>query len=344
MKLTYRSESLQFLKPAATSKGAYLTRELYLLELQLADGRSYRAECAPLPHLSCDDMAALPAALDDWCRHPERIAADAFDIETEQSRFPALAFALESLRRQWLSGIPGLLWDNAFTRGEACIPINGLVWMDDAEAMLAAAMEKAAMGFRCIKFKVGALDFDAECRLLETVRATYGPERLELRVDANGAFRSDEVAEKLRSLARYHLHSIEQPLSPLDTEGLERLCRESPLPIALDESLIGMNPFGSDAATIRRMAPDYIVLKPGLLGGFARSAAWANLATAHLRGWWATSALESNIGLSAIAQWCGNYPVQQHQGLGTGRLFHTNYPSPLRLEGEELWFDGLANS
>jgi o-succinylbenzoate synthase len=338
MKLTYRSERLQFLKPAATSKGAYLTRELYLLELQLSDGRCYQAECAPLPHLSYDDMAGLPAAIEGWCRQPEKLLQAAPDLSEEQARFPALAFALESLHRQWISGVPGLLWNNAFTRGEQSIPINGLVWMEDAEAMLAAAMEKAATGFRCIKFKVGALDFDAECRLLEAIRKKYPPEQLELRVDANGAFTPGDAAEKMRSLSRYHLHSIEQPVQATETDALHRLCRESNLPVALDESLIGLDPFGAGAALIRSIAPAYLVLKPTLLGGFQRSAAWAQLAQETLRGWWATSALESNIGLSAIAQWCGNYPVTQYQGLGTGRLFQTNFPSRLRLVGEEMWF------
>ena len=343
MKLTYRSESLQFLKPAATSKGAYLTRELYLLELRLSDGRCYQAECAPLPHLSCDDMGGLPAAIEAWCRQPEKLLQTAPDLSEEQARFPALAFALESLQRQWISGVPGLLWNNAFTRGEQSIPINGLVWMDEAEVMLEAALEKARMGFRCIKFKVGALDFDAECRLLEAVRKVYAPAQLELRVDANGAFTPGDAAEKMRSLSRFHLQSIEQPVQAAETDALHRLCRESELPVALDESLIGLDPFGAGAALIRSIAPAYLVLKPTLLGGFQRSAAWAQLAQETLRGWWATSALESNIGLSAIAQWCGNYPVTQHQGLGTGRLFETNFPSPLRLEGEEMWF-GTVNS
>jgi o-succinylbenzoate synthase len=339
MQLNIQQHSLRFLKPAATSKGAYQTRELWLLELITDEGISYRAECAPLPHLSIDSPELLEQSLQDVAALQEQLLTDTFDYSRT---LPALQFALECLQRQIHSGVEGLLFRNAFSEGNAGIPINGLVWMADRAQMYEAACAKAEAGFRCVKLKVGALDFDEECRLLEDLRRRYSPFKLELRVDANGAWNADDAFEKLRDLVRFKLHSIEQPVAKGNDDLMAKVCATSKLPVALDEELIGLDPEQDATRIFKVIKPAYLVFKPTLLGGFSVADAWISHARKHHTGWWATSALESNIGLSAIAQWCGNYNNPLHQGLGTGALFEENFPSPLTLKGEEMWMESLS--
>jgi len=334
MRLIIEQHSLRFLKPAATSKGAYQTRELWLLELVTDEGISYRAECAPLPHLSIDNVALLEATLLDTEMLKAQLLTGDYNY---REALPALQFALECLSRQIHTGIPDILFENSFTRGAAGININGLVWMSDRDTMFQAACAKAEAGFRCVKLKVGALDFDEECRLLEDLRRRYNPFKLELRVDANGAWNADDAFEKLRDLKRFSLHSIEQPVPAGADELMAEVCAKSPVPVALDEALIGLNPERDALRILQDIRPAYLVFKPTLIGGFSVADAWIQQARKHHIGWWATSALESNIGLSAIAQWCGEYQNPLHQGLGTGALFEQNFPSALQLIGETLY-------
>jgi len=334
MRLIIEQHSLRFLKPAATSKGAYQTRELWLLELVTDEGISYRAECAPLPHLSIDNVALLEATLLDTEMLKAQLLTGDYNY---REALPALQFALECLSRQIHTGIPDILFENSFTRGAAGININGLVWMSDRDTMFQAACAKAEAGFRCVKLKVGALDFDEECRLLEDLRRRYNPFKLELRVDANGAWNADDAFEKLRDLKRFSLHSIEQPVPAGADELMAEVCAKSPVPVALDEALIGLNPERDALRILQDIRPAYLVFKPTLIGGFSVADAWIQQARKHHIGWWATSALESNIGLSAIAQWCGEYHFPLHQGLGTGALFEQNFPSALQLIGETLY-------
>jgi o-succinylbenzoate synthase len=339
MQLHVHPHVLRFLKPAATSKGAYQTRELWLLELVTEAGASYRAECAPLPHLSIDDSKLLEATLQDVEQLQAQLLSHNYNY---RETLPALQFALECLSRQIHTGIPDLLFENSFTRGVAGININGLVWMADRDTMFQAACAKADAGFRCVKLKVGALDFDEECRLLEDLRRRYNPHKLELRVDANGAWNADDAFEKLRDLKRFSLHSIEQPVPADADELMAEVCAKSPVPVALDEALIGLNPERDALRIFKHIRPAYLVFKPTLIGGFSVADAWIQQAGKYHTGWWATSALESNIGLSAIAQWCGEYQNPLYQGLGTGALFEENFPSTLNLKGEEMWMGSLS--
>ena len=151
-----------------------------------------------------------------------------------------------------------------------------------------------------------------------------------LRTDANGAFSKDESGwtplQKLEALANLDFHSIEQPLHPSDVSGLSALCAASPLPIALDESLIGVRGRESKTELLDAFRPQFVILKPSLLGGFAESQEWVDLAEERGMGWWATSALESNLGLYAIAQWAKNGVRTRNplllQGLGNRRVLH----------------------
>jgi O-succinylbenzoate synthase len=232
------------------------------------------------------------------------------------------------------------LYANAFSEGRATLPINGLVWMGDAPFMREQIQQKLAAGYSCLKLKIGSLDFATELALLTEIRAAAGPEQLTLRVDANGAFAPADAPAKLAQLAVFHIHSIEQPIAAGQPAALAALCRTSPLPIALDEELIGVTEPARQAALLDEIRPAYIVLKPTLLGGHAATRRWIALAEARGIGWWITSALESNVGLNAVAQLTGEYDVQGFaQGLGTGQLYHNNVAAPLHVGGGALRYD-----
>ena len=340
-----------FKQPAGTSRGVMLDRTSWFV--RLTDGTAWgEGECAPLPGLSKDalEVEEYEALIHAACR--QLCATGNLDRETLRP-YPSILFGLEtallSLQASQRGQSPFRLYDTPFTRGEAGIPINGLVWMGDLPTMLRRMEEKLALGFRCIKVKIGALDFESELRLLRSLREQFGPDRIQLRVDANGAFHPDEAMEKLQRLAPFHIHSIEQPIRAGQWQEMARLCRESPIPIALDEELIGINTYEEKAQLLATIRPQYLVLKPSLHGGICGSEEWISLAQQHGIHGWVTSALESNCGLNAIAAWVSHLMDQTqptasffeegaHQGLGTGALYRFNYPgTSLHLEGENLW-------
>lgn len=285
-------------------------------------------ECAMFRGLSAEDTPLYETQLAQACISPETLPA-----------ISSIRFGFETALLDLRNGGDGRFVDNAFTKGEKPIRINGLIWMGDKRVMKERIREKLDKGFRCVKLKIGGIDFNDELALLRYIRQEYAPDILELRVDANGAFSPHTAMEHLERLAEFNLHSIEQPIRQKQWDEMARLCRLSPIPIALDEDLIG---FHSDEEKMRMLdtvKPQYIILKPSLCGGFAESDNWIRAAEARGIGWWATSALESNIGLNAIAQWVSKYDPQMPQGLGTGALYTNNFPSPLRLIGEELYFN-----
>jgi o-succinylbenzoate synthase len=295
-------------------------------------------ECAPLPDLSCDAMSdeQYKALLQQFC---EKLC-ETGEIDYDALRdYPSMLFGLETavldLKNQNLT-----LFDTAFSRGEVGIPINGLVWMGNYEEMLKRLEEKLEKGFRCVKLKIGAIDFEKELDLVKRIRDRFSFHEVELRVDANGGFKYEEALYKLELLSQYAIHSIEQPIKQGQWAYMAELCRESPLPIALDEELIGVN----DAETKRQMLniikPRYIILKPSLHGGMMGCREWINIAREMGIGSWITSALESNIGLNAIAQFASDVygdNITMPQGLGTGQLFTDNIPMPLEIRGDKLW-------
>ena len=235
-------------------------------------------------------------------------------------------------------------WDTPFSRGEEGITINGLIWMGSFDEMYARIREKMSAGFRCIKLKIGAIDFDKELQLIEFIRSHFDKDEIELRVDANGAFKPSDAMSRLEALSKFDLHSIEQPIRQGQWEEMAKLCATTPLPIALDEELIGVNTESEKIRLLETIRPQYIILKPSLHGGIAGSKEWIRLANERNIGYWITSALESNIGLNAIAQWTATQEHILPQGLGTGQLFTDNIESPLCIKGERLWFDAKKNS
>ena len=327
---------LHFKQPAGTSRGVYNTRKVWYIEISSMENPSIKGigECAPLPNLSCDDVPQYEEVLQQAC---SRVAREG-NIPTESLRnYPSILFGLETALRHYETGSLAL-WDTPFSRGEAGIPINGLIWMGNFEEMYRQIEAKMEAGYRCIKLKIGAIDFDAELTLLKHIRSRFSVKDIELRVDANGAFSPAEAMHKLDALSKLDLHSIEQPIRAGQWEEMARLTARTPLPIALDEELIGHNTPEIKQELLSAIRPQYIILKPSLHGGICGSNEWIAEAEKQSIGWWVTSALESNIGLNAIAQWCATLHNALPQGLGTGQLFTDNIDLPLEIRKDCLWF------
>ncbi len=344
MRYEIEAKTLVFKQPAGTSRGVYTERRLWYVHLYDSDaaGNVYHGigECAPLHDLSCDYRDDMAALLDEACR--SLVACGEIDYKT-YADCPSVLFALETALLSLQGSRRGdalKLWDNAFTCCEQGIPINGLVWMGSYDEMMKRMTQKLAQGFRCIKVKIGAIDFDKELSLLTHLRQRFAADKIELRVDANGGFSADEAPDKLRALARLDIHSIEQPIRQHQWDAMARLCHDTPIPIALDEELIGVNSLEEKRLLLDTIRPQYIILKPTLHGGLKGCEQWMAEARRRGIGYWVTSALESNVGLNAIAQWAahtGN--TEMPQGLGTGQLFTTNFDSvDLEILGDRLWY------
>lgn len=335
MTFSIQEKLLHFKQPAGTSRGVYTTRRIWLLTVE-HDGRTAIGECAPLPQLSCDDIPDYEAVLRRFCDIIEATGSIPYD---EMRNYPSMLFGVETALAQ-LSRTDGLLYDTPFSHGEEGIPINGLVWMGTHDEMLSRLKEKLALGFRCVKLKIGAIDFAKELDLIQHIRKHFSREEVELRVDANGGFTPDVALERLQELARYDIHSIEQPIMAHQWSEMAQLCQLSPLPIALDEELIGVNSTDEKIRLLDTIKPQYIILKPSLHGGVAGTREWIALANERGIGSWITSALESNIGLNAIAQLAADIygsKITMPQGLGTGMLFTDNIPMPLEIRNDCLW-------
>lgn len=334
MRIQIEERVLHFRQPAGTSRGVYTERRIWLL--RVSDGAAVgMGECAPLPSLSCDDIPNYAEVLRRFCDGVEQTGA----IDYEAMRdYPSMLFGLETAMLSLQNG--ERLFDTPFSRGEQGIPINGLVWMGTFDEMQQRIEQKLEQGFRCVKLKIGAIDFARELELLERIRQRFGPREVQLRVDANGAFPYDEALYKLELLSQYALHSIEQPIKAGQWGNMAELCRDAPLRIALDEELIGVNDPGQKRQLLNIIRPAYIILKPSLHGGMMGVREWVDIASDMGIGSWVTSALESNIGLNAVAQLCSALygdALTMPQGLGTGQLFTDNIPMPLEIRGDQLW-------
>lgn len=327
--------TLRFKRPAATSRGALQTRQIYLLaawetEMPAVVGWG---ECGPLPLLSRDDRADFAEVLAEVCGV---VNAGYLPAPGDPPDFPAIACGLEMALRDLQMGGRQRLWETPFSRGETALSTHGLLWMDTAEGLLRQVEEKLAAGFRVLKMKVGALPFAEELSLLRALRRNYGAETVEIRLDANGAWEPKQAAACLDQLAPLEIAFLEQPLAAGQWPALAELCRTSPVPLAVDEELIPIAGAAQRARFLDTVRPQHLILKPMLLGGFGASAAWIADAEARGIGWWINSLLESNLGLNALCQWVSAIGGGRIHGLGTGGLFANNFPSPLQLDGATL--------
>lgn len=335
MKATYHKYILDFKRPSGTSRGILTQKETWFIVLE-DQGKKGIGECGILRGLSADDRPDFEEKLQWACNHIHLGKNELWDALLE---FPSIQFGVEMAFASLSSDNPFLLFPSEFTSGQKSIEINGLVWMGDEVYMKEQIQQKILEGFRCVKLKIGAIDFINELRLLAMIRENFTADQIEIRVDANGAFDLNVALSKLNQLAEFELHSIEQPIAKGNTDSMADLCRETPFPIALDEELIGVYCIEEKEKLLLKIKPQYIILKPSFVGGFKGSQQWIDLAKKYDIGWWVTSALESNIGLNAIAQWTFGLGNQMPQGLGTGALYTNNFDCPLQVSKGQLWYD-----
>lgn len=335
MKASYRKYILDLKKPGGTSRGVLTQKETWFIILK-NDSDIGIGECGIFRGLSTDDVPGYEEKLKWVCAN---IHLGESVLQKVLNAFPSIQFGIEQAFMSLRSENPFLLFPSDFTEKEAPIDINGLIWMGSEDSMQDQVRQKLEQGFKCIKIKIGAIAFDKEIKLLQSIRKTYSEEQLVLRVDANGAFSYEEAPEKLKLLAGCDLHSIEQPIQAGNMLKMKDLCKKTPLPIALDEELIGVFGVTEKEQLLQTIRPQYIILKPSLVGGFAGCIEWINLADNLGIGWWITSALESNIGLNAIAQWTYTLNSSIPQGLGTGSLFVNNFDSPLDVTKGRLHYN-----
>jgi len=335
-RLTHRE--FQFRRPATTSRGTFLKKKVQYILLYHTDEPAMAGigECSLFPGLSFDDRKGFEQRLQEAV---DRINQGDFSTDASLLDWPSINFALETAWKDIRVFGSKILYPSDFTEGKDSIGINGLIWMDDREGMNRQIRQRIEEGFTCLKLKIGSLRLDEEIEILNYLRKEYPADELEIRVDANGAFRLRDAPEMLNILSKYDLHSIEQPIPAGHVEAMANLCESSPVPIALDEELIGIHTSAARRNLIEIIKPQYIVLKPGLLGGIASAADWVNAARESGTSWWVTSALETNIGMNAIAQWTFTLNNPTAHGLSTGALYAENIPSPLYLFGERLYFD-----
>jgi o-succinylbenzoate synthase len=345
IQFSYQPYLLKFKFDAGTSRGVLKEKVSYILKAVSKHNPEEIGwgEAAPLSKLSIDDVHNFEEVLAGIVKKLSGMSV--MDNESEvlewvksniSENLPSIHFAFETALLDLLHGGKKMIFDTPFYRSEKAMPINGLIWMGDREFMLDQIDKKLAEGCSCIKMKIGAIDFDQECNLLGYIRKQFGAEKVTLRVDANGAFSTKEALGKLKTLHEFDLHSIEQPIKQGQLPEMASLCQFSPLPIALDEELIGIYDLEEKRKLLETVRPQYIILKPTLVGGIRSSREWIGLAESMGIGWWMTSALESNVGLNAIAQFTSTYDIFLPQGLGTGQLYHNNIDSPLRIEKGEI--------
>lgn len=335
MKATYKKYILDFKRPSGTSRGVLTQKETWFIILE-KDGKTGIGECGILRSLSIDDRPDYEDKL-KWVCDSIHLGEQA--LWEALAEFPSIQFGVEMAFQSLKSKTPYLLFPSQFTKGEDSITINGLVWMGEEQYMKEQIEEKLQQGFNCIKLKIGAIDFQKELDLLRFIRSNFSADQIEIRVDANGAFSTTDALYKLNHIHEYQIHSIEQPIKQNQTDSMSELCKNTPLPIALDEELIGVFALENKQALLQKIQPQYIILKPSLVGGFRGTKEWIDIAEKHNIGWWITSALESNIGLNAIAQWTYLQNNPMPQGLGTGALYTNNFDSPLEVKNGQLTYN-----
>ncbi|WP_423819391.1 o-succinylbenzoate synthase [Salinimicrobium sp. TIG7-5_MAKvit] len=334
MQANYYKYILNFKRPSGTSRGVLTQKETWFIILK-QNGKTGIGECGILRSLSYDDRPGYEEKLKWVC---ENIQLGENRLWEELREFPSIQFGVEMAFRSLAAQEPFLLFPSEFTSGKAPISINGLVWMGEEQYMKEQIVEKIRGGFKCIKLKIGAIDFETEMKLLSFIRREFTSEEMEVRVDANGAFKPSEALEKLKRLSDLELHSIEQPIKQGQPEEMAALCEQTPLPVALDEELIGVTGLSQKRELLEKTRSQYVIFKPSLIGGFRGTDEWIELSRELGIGWWVTSALESNVGLNAIAQYTYNLNNLMPQGLGTGGLYTNNFEAPLEVENGKLWY------
>jgi o-succinylbenzoate synthase len=341
LQANYSKYILNFKSPAGTSRGVLNTKETWFIKIWDSENPSIYGlgECAVFRGLSFDDIVDYETRLQMCC---ENIHNARFLIEYLVD-LPSIQFGIETAFADLKNNGNRILFPSNFTNGSEGIPINGLIWMGKIDFIKSQICEKLNAGYRCLKFKVGAMNLNEEYDILKNIRNEFSSGTLEIRLDANGAFSSSTALNIIQEFSNYNIHSIEQPIKPGNLNEMKAICAHSPIPIALDEELIGLNSMHSKTNLLSEIKPQYIIIKPALVGGFKASEEWIDIARKQNIGWWITSALESNVGLNAIAQWTKTLQTYITQGLGTGSLFTNNIESPLYINKQQLFYNNKIN-
>ena len=348
LQIVFKPHILRFKEEAGTSRGVLTQKTSWFLKVTDTEkpGVAGYGECGPLPGLSIDDIPDFKDELASVCTLFNDLDLEVFPFNLSiildqlvPEHLPSIKFGVEMALLDFMNGGKRILFKNAFTCDEKGILMNGLIWMGSYDNMAKQVEEKLAQGYSTLKMKVGAIDFEQELRILSSIRERFSKDKITLRVDANGAFQPEDVDHKLSKLAEFDLHSIEQPIKAGQHELLAEICKSSPVPVALDEELIGIYDYRQKFALLKKIQPPFIILKPTLLGGFQHTREWIEIANRLEIGWWITSALESNIGLNAIAQFTASFRNELPQGLGTGQLYENNLQSPLKISDGKLFYD-----
>lgn len=338
IELSFKKHDLIFRSPAGTSRGILTTKTSWIFILKDSEkpDKTFHGECSLIQGLSPDNNSLINNFLIKICDKVNK--AQSLDNILIPEEFPAIKFGFEMLILAYNSENEKILFNSDFSDGKSGIPINGLIWMADKQNMFSQIKNKLDSGWNCIKLKIGAIDFDAEIELLKFIRDQYSADEVEIRLDANGAFSTEEAIKKLKILSDFYIHSIEQPIKQGNIENMTELCEKSLIRIALDEELIGIKP-ENKFKLLDTIKPAYIIIKPSLLGGIKESMEWIRIANILKIDYWITSALESNIGLNAIAQWTATLSGNKTHGLGTGMLYTNNFKSPLNIKNQKLYYD-----
>lgn len=334
LKASYKQYSLIFSRPAITSRATMLEKETFFIKIWDSENPSIYGigECALFRGLSAEDNTDYEKQLKYICDNINNITIN--DIE-----YSSIRFGVETALNDLQNGGQRIIFNSSWLDGYNPIPINGLIWMGNFAEMRERIIEKLEAGYSCIKLKIGGINFNNEIKLLKFIRSNFPSDTLEIRLDANGAFTPENALAHLEKLSKYKIHSIEQPIKQGQWDEMAKLVKDSPIHVALDEELIGINTVEEKKALLKTVSPHYIILKPSLCGGFYGSDEWIRLATEQNIDWWATSALESNIGLNAIAQWVSTYSINKQQGLGTGLLYDNNIESPIEQVDDILMYN-----
>lgn len=335
MDCTYKKYSLHFGNPAGTSRGVLIDKETYFLIIN-EEGRRAYGECNLFRNLSCDDRPGYEDKLKEVCM---RLPNEGYEILQDLSEWPSICFGVETVLKDWENGSRQIIFPGCMLTADGfSVPINGLIWMGDKATMQQQIAVKLKQGYRSIKLKIGAIDFDKELELLKFIRSQFSSADVELRLDANGAFEFGEAKEKIKRLSEHDISYIEQPIRSGQWQEMARLCSESEIKIALDEDLIGVVHSEKKRQLIETIAPQLLILKPALAGGFFSCDEWKSLISERGGAWVMTSALESNLGLNAIAQYTALENTSVPQGLGTGQLFTNNIPAPYTVDSKGLHY------
>jgi o-succinylbenzoate synthase len=336
LEASFEKHQLQFITPAKTSRETFTLKDTYLLNVRYHDTElTGIGECSPLWTLSIDPKDEYIAQLQFVC---DNINNWKSLLNNSLPNFPSIQFGLETALLDLTNGGKGIIYPSKFTEGNDSIQINGLIWMNDFANMSSQIENKIEQGFKCVKLKIGAMNWENELTLLNSIRKRFSENDIEIRVDANGAFSSEEALTKLDKLAKLKIHSIEQPIMAGQVDHMKSLCLNTPIPIALDEELIGIKDKTKKDELLTEINPQFIILKPSLIGGIKGSNEWIDAAKKTKTDWWITSALEGNYALNSIAQFVYRTRNKLPQGLGTGQLYNNNFESRLSLNKDQLKF------